>query len=71
MSEAYLTNWLSSQASDDRNHFHAIALHEARVASEANHHRLAPVRTSRLLDRVRAVLARTGPVERCDCPAAA
>ena len=70
MSEAYLTNWFSSQPCDDRNHFHEVALHEARIASAARPHP-APVRGPSLLDRVRQAVAGTGSVDQCDCAATA
>ncbi|HJP88358.1 MAG TPA: hypothetical protein VJ850_04925 [Candidatus Limnocylindrales bacterium] len=70
MSEAYLTNWLSSQPCDDRNHFHEIALHEARIAS-AVRVPTAPAQGPSLVERVRAALAGTSAVDHCDCAATA
>lgn len=71
MSEAYLTNWLAGHANDERNHFHQVALHEARVASDVHGRPSAPARTIGLVDRLRAALTGTAPAERCDCPVAA
>jgi hypothetical protein len=71
MSEAYLTNWLAGHQDDQRNHFHEIAIHEARIASDLRGRPATPARTSGLVDRLRAVLTGVAPAERCDCPAAA
>ena len=71
MSEAYLTNWAMGRNFDDRDRFHDVALHEARIATEPQ---AAPVRTvagESLISRVRLALGRPLPVEACDCPAAA
>ena len=71
MSEAYLTNWLSSQPSDERNHFHELALHEARIASEHHAAAASPHRVASFVERLRAALPGPARAERCDCPAAA
>lgn len=71
MSEAYFTNWLAGHANDERNHFHQVAMHEARVASDVHPRISAPSRTTGLVDRLRAALAGPTPAERCDCPVAA
>jgi hypothetical protein len=72
MSEAYLTNWLASHATDDRNHFHEVAIHEARIATEARARAAAaPARLPSLLGRLRAAIPGPTPAERCDCAAAA
>jgi hypothetical protein len=71
MSEAYLTNWAVGRHFDERDHFHEVALAEARVASDR---RVAPVaRTTdeSFITRIRAALGRPAAVEACDCPAAA
>ena len=71
MSEAYLTNWAMGRHFDERDHFHEVALHEARVASD----RLAPTaRTApreSFLSRLRLALGRPMPADACDCLAAA
>jgi hypothetical protein len=76
MSEAYFTNWLAAHANDERNHFHHVALHEARVATDVHARPAAATRTSGLVDRLRAAFARAGfagttTADRCDCPVAA
>jgi hypothetical protein len=71
MSEAYFTNWLSSQPADERNHFHAVALHEARIATEHHATPASPRRVGSFIERLRAALPGTSPAQRCDCPAAA
>jgi len=75
MSEAYLTNWLAGHAADDRNRFHGIALHEARIASDRRDPAAVPPSGGNLVERVRAAFARAGiagtRAERCDCPVAA
>ena len=76
MSEAYMTNLLAGYATDDRNRFHEVALHEARIASERLDQAPAPAAGNGLVDRLRAAIARAGiagtsPAERCDCPVAA
>jgi hypothetical protein len=71
MSEAYLTNWLAGHSTDDRNHFHEIALHEARIASEVRGTTRGPSRIDGLVDRIRAAIPGIAPIERCDCPVAA
>ena len=71
MSEAYLTNWAMGRNFADRDRFHDVALHEARIATERQ---ATPVRTvagESLISRVRLALGRPLPVEACDCPAAA
>ena len=70
MSEAYLTSFLSGHQGDPRNHFHEVAIHEARVASEGRPRPASPTRVG-LIDRVRAAFTGAAPAERCDCPAAA
>lgn len=80
MSEAYLTNWLAGHPADDRNRFHEVALHEARIASERRDPAIAPAIAPAigrgLVGRLRAAIARAGiagvsVTERCDCPVAA
>ena len=71
MSEAYLTSFLAGHANDERNHFHQVALHEARVATDVHARQSAPARRIGLVDRVRAALTGAAPAERCDCPVAA
>ena len=71
MSEAYLTNWAMGTHFDERDHFHEVALHEARVATD---HRSAPrsaAPSERLISRLRLAFGRPAPVEACDCAAAA
>lgn len=71
MSEAYLTSFLAGHASDERNHFHHVALHEARIATDVHPRPAVPTRTGGLLERLRAALTGAAPAERCDCPVAA
>jgi hypothetical protein len=71
MTEAYLTSFLSDHQGDPRDHFHDVALHEARIASEVHARPADPARTAGLVQRVRAALTGAARVERCDCPAAA
>jgi hypothetical protein len=71
MSEAYLTNWLASHANDERNHFHHVALHEARLASDVHPRPAVAAASGGFVDRLRAALTGTAPAEGCDCPVAA
>ena len=71
MSEAYLTNWAMGRNFDDRDRFHDIALHEARVATERHAPTVRAVTGDSLVSRLRLALGRPLPVEACDCPAAA
>lgn len=71
MSEAYLTSFLAAHANDERNHFHHVALHEARVATDIHPRPAVASRTSGIVDRIRAVLTGAAPAERCDCLASA
>jgi hypothetical protein len=72
MSEAYLTNWAMGSHFDDRDRFHEVALHEARVATERQATASPRIASSEsFLSRLRFALGRPVPVEACDCPAAA
>ena len=71
MSEAYLTNWLASHVADERNHFHEVAIHEARIASDVRGTTAQASRIDGLVDRIRAAIPGVAPLQRCDCPAAA
>jgi hypothetical protein len=71
MSEAYLTNWALGSHFDDRDRFHDVALHEARVATER--HAVATRREpdASLVRRLRLALGRPAPMDACDCAVAA
>ena len=71
MSEAYLTNWAMGSHFDDRDRFHDVALHEARIATERRAATVRTVPSESLISRLRLALGRPLPVEACDCPAAA
>ena len=71
MSEAYLTNWALGSHFNDRDRFHGVALHEARVASERHGTATRAVPSESLISRLRLAFGRPMPVEACDCPAAA
>jgi hypothetical protein len=77
MSEAYLTNWAMGSHFDDRDRFHDVALHEARVATErqAGTERQATrpnaAQGESLVSRLRLALGRPVAADACDCPAAA
>ena len=69
MSEAYLTNWLSSSGTTEtRSHFHDTALREARIATEHHQPEPKPAAPTPFLSRLR--LAFAGPqTDACNCPA--
>lgn len=71
MSEAYLTNWALGSHFEDRDRFHDVALHEARVATERRGLAPKPATTDSLISRIRLALGRPVRVEPCDCPVAA
>ena len=71
MSEAYLTNWAMGSHFDDRDRFHEVALHEARVATERQAATPRTVPSESFLSRLRLALGRPMPVDACDCTAAA
>lgn len=70
MSEAYLTNWALGSNFDGRDHFHEVALQEARVATERRA-AAATVPTDSLISRIRLALGRPAPAAACDCAATA
>jgi hypothetical protein len=69
--EAYFTNWALGSDFEGRDHFHDVALHEARVASDARGRHFTAPASRGLVERLRAALTRAVPAERCDCPVAA
>ena len=71
MSEAYLTNWAMGSHFDDRDRFHDVALHEARVATERRPAAPAATPNESFISRLRLALGRPVAVETCDCAAAA
>ena len=71
MSEAYLTNWALGSHFDERDHFHEVALHEARVATDHQPARRVVVPSDSLISRLRVVFGRPARIEACDCTAAA
>ena len=71
MSEAYLTNWAMGSHFDERDHFHQVALDEARVATERRPVAPAATPSQSLISRLRLALGRPVAVEACDCAAAA
>ena len=72
MSEAYHPNWALGSHFGDRDRFHDVALHEARVASERRATTpTAAAPSESLLSRLRLAFGRPVAVDRCDCPAAA
>jgi hypothetical protein len=70
MSEAYLTNWsFGGETPDTRNHFHEIAIREARIASDYRDvEPSAPVRDG-FITRLRLAFAGPSAVDACNCPA--
>jgi hypothetical protein len=71
MSEAYLTNWAMGSHFDDRDRFHDVALHEARIATERRPATPYPAPADSFIDRLRLALGRPAPMDACDCPVAA
>ena len=71
MSEAYLTNWAMGNHFDDRDRFHAVALHEAQVATDHHSAARSAEPRERLISRLRLAFGRPAPIEACDCTAAA
>jgi len=71
MSEAYLTNWALGSHFNDRNRFHEVALHEARIATDRRPAPAAAAPTESLASRLRLAFGRPSRAEACDCAAAA
>ena len=71
MSEAYLTNWAMGSHFDDRDRFHDVALHEARIATERRPATPPRAPADSLVSRLRLALGRPAPMDACDCPVAA
>jgi hypothetical protein len=70
MSEAYLTNWAMGSDFDERDHFHEVALHEARIATDRQPAK-TPSANESIMSRIRLALGRPSPATSCDCVAAA
>lgn len=70
MSEAYLTNWaFGSESNETRNHFHEIALREARIASDQREVETATPARESLLTRLRLAFIGRADTDACNCPA--
>lgn len=71
MSEAYLTNWsFGGETPDTHNHFHEVALREARVATDFREAELATPAREGFVTRLRLAFAgRPATTEACNCPA--
>jgi hypothetical protein len=72
MLDMYATGTFAIDATDPRNHFNEMALHEARIATEYRNDAVAAPRSGGFLERVRAAVTgnqvRNTP-EPCPCPA--
>jgi hypothetical protein len=72
MLDLYASGTFAIDATDPRNHFNEMALHEARIATEYRNDAVAAPRSGGFLERVRAAVTgnqvRNTP-EPCPCPA--
>ena len=72
MLDMYATGTFAVDATDPRNHFHELALHEARMTTEFRNYAGAEPHTSNFLERIRAAVTGTqfnNTPEPCPCPA--